>query len=367
MHSPWIVAVVTLVALLVVPIAAFMIYVYLKYSGIVARIFEEKPLFLPLRVARAEDAEDVRFTTRDGLTLVGSYLKTRATRRAGVLVFCHEFLSDRWSVQPYLDHLRDHGFDLFTFDFRNHGESPHDPAYTPLQWVTAHEVADLQAAVACLRSRPDADPAGFGLFGVSRGGGTALCVAAKDPGAWGVVTDGAFPTRGTMMSYIDRWAKIYVSVPWVWKLMPRAAFEYLGWVGRVRTQRRLGCRYVSVERAAARLSPRPWLAIHGQKDAYIGVAIAEGLFRRAGEPKEFWAVAKAKHNRCRQQDPATYDGRILDFFGRYAPRRVESARPAAAAPAASPAPESPAALAIVDPVAFGPLAAQHDPGIPLPV
>ena len=80
--------------------------------------------------------------------------------RAGVVVFCHEFLGDRWSFQPYTDGLRDLGFDLFTFDFRNHGTSATEPGYEPLQWVSDREVRDLRAALAYLRSRPDRDPAG---------------------------------------------------------------------------------------------------------------------------------------------------------------------------------------------------------------
>ena len=39
-----------------------------------------------------------------------------------MIVYCHEYSSDRWSFHPYVDHLRDLGFDLFTFDFRNHGD-----------------------------------------------------------------------------------------------------------------------------------------------------------------------------------------------------------------------------------------------------
>ena len=89
-------------------------------------------------------------------------------------MYCHEYLSDRWSYRPYVDHLRDLGFDIFTFDFRNHGAEPVRPGYAPLQWATDHEVRDLRAALAYLRTRPDRDPAGFGLFGVSRGGTTAL-------------------------------------------------------------------------------------------------------------------------------------------------------------------------------------------------
>ena len=143
-------------------LVGFLAYVLLRYMPIVGRIFEEKPMFLPLRVEPAEGGEDVRFRTRDGLFLAGTYLKSRKSTRAGVLVFCHEYLSDRWSSLPYVDHLRDLGFDLFSFDFRNHGRSPSDPDYQPMQWVTEHEVYDLQAALAYLRARPDADPAGVG-------------------------------------------------------------------------------------------------------------------------------------------------------------------------------------------------------------
>ena len=323
MPSLPIVVVMTSAVLILLAIAAPMLYIVIRYSPIVARIFEEKPLFLPLRVARVDDGEDFRFPTTGGLTLAGTYLKARTSSRSGVLVFCHEYLSNRWSVLPYLDHLRDHGFDLLTFDYRNHGESDHDPKYSPLQWVTNHELADLKAAIDYLKARPDADPAGYGLFGVSRGGGTAICGASSDRGAWGVITDGAFPTRGTMVAYIHRWAEIYIQMPWVWKIMPNLAFEYLGWTGRVRTQFRLGCRYSNIEQAVKRLAPRPWLAIHGQKDAYIGIGIAEKLFQLGGEPKELWVVPQAKHNRCREKDPVGYADRVLAFFDRYAPRRVQ--------------------------------------------
>jgi uncharacterized protein len=318
--SPAAQIVLTSTLLSVAAIVAFLAYAVVRYTPIIGRIFEEKPMFLPLRVPRSEEGDDVRFRTQDGLDLVGTYLKARTSQRTGVMVFCHEYLSDRWSALPYADHLRDQGFDLFSFDFRNHGESAVDSAYKPLQWVTDHELTDLQAALAYLRSRPDADLAGVGLFGVSRGGGTALCVGGRDPRVWGVITDGAFPTRGTMLAYILRWAEIYVGSRFLWKAVPVAVFDFLGWVSRLRTQARLGCRYANVERGVARLAPRPWLAIHGQKDAYIGVDIARGLFRRGGEPKELWIVEAAKHNRCREKEPVAYAARITSFVLRFAPR-----------------------------------------------
>jgi uncharacterized protein len=318
--SPAVLIVLTTTLLALTTLVGCLSFVVWKYTPIIGRIFEEKPLFLPLRVTPVEGGDDVRFRTADGLELVGTYLNARTQRRSGVIVFCHEYLSNRWSALLYADHLRDQGFDLFSFDFRNHGESQVDPAYSPLQWVTDHELADLEAALAYLRTRPDADPAGAGLFGVSRGGGTALCVAGRNPGVWGVITDGAFPTRGTMLPYILRWAEVYVGSGYLWRSAPVALFEFLGWVALLRTQTKLGLRYANVERGVAQLSPRPWLSIHGGRDTYIGVGIAQRLFERAGEPKELWVVEGAKHNRCREKDPAHYSERITSFMQSHAPR-----------------------------------------------
>jgi pimeloyl-ACP methyl ester carboxylesterase len=319
--SPFVVAFLSLLAASLAILIVFLSYVAVRYTPIIGRIFEEKPLFLPLRLQPPAEREDVRFVTADGLELEGTYLVARTGPRVGVIVFCHEYLSDRWSYQPYADGLRDLGFDVFTFDFRNHGSSASEPTYRPLQWLTDHEVRDLNAALGYLRSRPDRDPAGVGLFGVSRGGSAALTVAAQALDVWGVITDGAFPTHGTMFAYILRWAEIYVGAEVHWKSMPVWIWHFLGHVGRLRSERRLNCRFPHVEGAVAELAPRPWLMIHGARDAYIGPAIAERLFDRARDPKQKWIVPGAKHNRCREVQPADYAARLAAFLEQYAPRR----------------------------------------------
>lgn len=298
----------------------FAAYILIRYTPYVSRIFEEKPVFYPLRVEPILEGEEVSFPTSDGLELVGTYLPNRSTERLGLVVFCHEFLGNRWSALAYADSLRDVGFDLFTFDFRNHGNSDSEEGYEPFQWVCGREVRDLQAALAYLRTRPDRDPAGVALFGVSRGGGSAICVAADAPDVWAVATDGAFPTRGTMLAYILRWAEIYVGRWFVWRYMPIAVFALIGWVGRLRSQWRLRRVFPDIERAASRLSPRPLFMIHGERDAYIGPAIAEGLFNSARSPKRFWLVPGAKHNRCREICPDEYRFRVSSFFRQVAPR-----------------------------------------------
>ncbi len=158
------------------------------------------------------------------------------------------------------------------------------------------------------------------LFGVSRGGGVSLCLAAEDPTVWAVATDGAFPTHETMLSYVLRWAEIYVGNMKFWGRLPRCLFAFAAWAGRIRAQRNLHRRFPMVERAAARLGPRPWLAIHGARDAYIGPEIARDLVSRA-PAAELWLVPDAKHNRCRDVAPELYRERLSRFFMRNAPRR----------------------------------------------
>jgi pimeloyl-ACP methyl ester carboxylesterase len=304
---------------------AWVAYLTIRYSPIIGQKFEEPPLFLPLRVVPLERGESVEFRAEDGRRLSGSYLRARTEERAGVLLYCHEFLSDRWSFRPYLDSLRDLGFDIFTFDFRNHGESESERGYTPMHWASDREIRDLRAALSYLRTRPDRDPAGFGLFGVSRGGTTALLVMSDERDIWGVITDGAFPTTGTMVAYIIRWAELYLRSRILRALVPLWLYRVLACSGRRQSERRLNCQFPDVERAVGRLAPRPWLMIHGERDTYISPVIAEQLFRCASGSKELWLVPDAKHNRCREREPEAYAARVLDFVDRFAPRRPVTA------------------------------------------
>ena len=157
-------------------------------------------------------------------------------------------------------------------------------------------------------------------------------VAAGERDVWGVATDGAFPTSGTMTAYINRWAGIYVQSRFLLSLLPQWVYRFLAGISRMRSQRRLNCRFPDIEQAVRRLSPRPWLLIHGQRDNYIGPEIAQSFFDCAREPKEMWLVPEAKHNRCRECQPEAYAARIGDFLGRFSPRRPLETSPAPTKP-----------------------------------
>ena len=181
----WIGLLVTMLpgCVVVVGLTGMFFYLIYKYGGFFERIFQEKPLFIVPRGQPVEGAEDVSLghTQRSASLWAAIFLPRVNGRRRGVILFGLEFGSNRWSCLSYCDYLLANGYDIFTFESRSQGDSEAEPGYEPLQWVTDFEVEDTRAALAYLKSRPDADPKGLGFFGISKGAGAGLLAAVRDP------------------------------------------------------------------------------------------------------------------------------------------------------------------------------------------
>jgi len=293
--------------------AALYLYVRWKYMGYLVRIFQEKPLFVVPHGEKPENGEDVELKADDGLTLRGCYLKTTAPERKGVILFGLEFGSNRWACRPYCEKLIAAGYDVFAFEPRNQGESDRDPNYEPLQWVTDRDVADTRAAIKYLLTRPDADPKGIGLFGISKGGGMGLVAASGERAVRCAVTDGVYGTHTTMVPYLKRWIQIYSDRKMIQRVLPTWFYGMIGMIGAKKVARNRGVTYPSVEKAAGKFR-RPVLMIHGEGDTYIKPEMARVLFDRARGPKELWVVPKAKHNQALAVAGDEYHTRLVAFF-----------------------------------------------------
>ncbi len=296
-------------------LAALLAYAIARYTNYVCRIFQEKPLFIIPRGKPVAGAEDVRFMTSRGLMLRGCYLKTPGRRR-GVVLFGLEYGSNCWACAPYCGRLLEAGYDVFAYEPRSQGESDKDPGYDPLQWVTDRDLADMRAALNYLHRRPDADPKGVGLFGISKGGSVGLLAAAADRKVRCVVTDGAYATRTTVVPYMRRWIPIYSRARLMQRFLPSWFYWVVAVVGIRRVGRSRGVRYLSLEGALGRLK-RPVLMIHGGGDTYIKPQMAESLFGRLPGPKELWIVPKAKHNQALPTAEDEYHRRVIEFFDKY--------------------------------------------------
>ena len=289
--------------------------VLVKYLPIVDRIFQETPPFGAPRGTPDEGGQPIDFPACDGRILRGAYFPTPGPRR-GVILFGLEFGSDRWSARHYVQHLIEAGYDVFSFAPRSHSESDPLPGYQPLHWVTQYEVDDTRAAIAYLRSRPDADPLGIGFFGISKGAGAGLIAAADEPYVRCFVTDGLFGAETTTLPYMRKFFRVY-NTTFPLEMIPDAYLRYIFRLAMRGIERKRLCRFASVEEALPRLAPRAVLMIHGEKDSYIRPEMARALYARLSGPRELWVVPAARHNQALQIAEDEYRRRVLEFFDRY--------------------------------------------------
>jgi uncharacterized protein len=300
----------------------FVVLLMARYVRICLTIFVDTPP--PLAMGPLDfqplHGEIVRFRSFDGTSLRGMHLNTpnRAALR-GSIVFCHEFGSDMYSCARYARPLVEAGFDVFTFDYRGHGQSSSGGKYRPLQWPSDKELEDTLGACAYLQSVLSAegrDPR-IGVFGISRGAGAALLTAATDPNIAAVVCDGAFSTDTTIVSLMKRWAYIFSRLKLVYENTTDGFWRFLLWLMMRFAQPKLGCKFPSVRRALREMQSRPVFFIHGQRDSYIREDLTHQLYAAAPDPKYLWIVEGAKHNQAVIVQPRQYAARTIAFFRRY--------------------------------------------------
>lgn len=310
------------IALTCMSLVIFVILLLTKYVRICLNIFCDTPP--PLSMAPLDfvplKGEEVRFRSFDGASLRGMHLQAaKAVGYKGTVVFCHEYGADMYSCARYVRPLLDAGFDIFTFDFRGHGESSKSGSYKPLQWPSDKELEDVLGACAYVESTlaGEGRPTQIGLFGISRGAGAGLLAATSDPNIKAIACDGAFSTETTLVALMKRWASIFARVKLVYENHPEAFWHLLLWLMMRFAQPKLGCKYPSVRNALGDMQPRPILFIHGQRDSYIREEQSRLLHSIAPSPKYLWIVESAKHNQAVIVQPRQYAARTIAFFRKY--------------------------------------------------
>ncbi|MEW6250460.1 MAG: alpha/beta fold hydrolase [Planctomycetota bacterium] len=280
--------------------------------------------------------EPVSFPAYDGVPLQGMLIRANpAAGRRGLIVFAHEYCADMHSCARYCRPLHEAGYDILTFDFRGHGQSECGADYVPRQWVTDLEVHDMRGAAAFAERwlEEQGYPVEFGVFGISRGAGAAILVAAEDPRARVIVCDGAFSTDTTIEYLLRRWAYIFAKVRFMYENHPPVFWRFLRWSILHFASREFNCRFPSVRKAIRRMTPRPLLFIHGEKDSYLPVEQSRRLYALAPQPKSLWIAPEAKHNQAVAHHPDLYAELTTSFFDEYL-ARVPASRPAAVRPSA---------------------------------
>jgi fermentation-respiration switch protein FrsA (DUF1100 family) len=239
--------------------------------------------------------EDVRFKTRDSLTLAGWFIP--GTNGATVILVHGKDSTRHWML-PHADYLHKSGFSVLLYDSRSRGESDGD-AVT----FGAKEPWDIEGAVKYLKERNDVDPKHIGVQGSSLGAVSAILAAAETPEIKGVVAQIPFNSFNGVLCIAFR------------KILNLPCFPFAP-VTKLICEYRLGVDYDDVDpsKVIGTISPRPVFLIDELEDELFPPCSVEVLYEAAREPKTLWQIPGAQHGKGFETAPEEYKRRVLDFW-----------------------------------------------------
>lgn len=215
-----------------------------------------------------------------------------------VVIIFHGYGRDHTRAWRYAQFLRAAGYGVLAPDFRS-SRSRHRLPTT----LGRHELADAEATLAWVESRPETRGARVALLGESLGASVALVLAARHPEIVAVVADCPFASaKRALEDAIERWFHL-----------PHAFAVPACRVGEMLT----GCDpcALNVVAAAESLRSRPLFLIHAARDDRFSTEQARDLWRAAGAKDELWLVDTG-HTEAWQSHREEYERRVIAFLDR---------------------------------------------------
>jgi dipeptidyl aminopeptidase/acylaminoacyl peptidase len=221
----------------------------------------------------------------DGLELVGELHIPSRDKGHPALCICHGIPAvppdptDR-GYTLLAQRFSHAGFVTLIFNFRGTGRS--EGNLDILGWSR-----DLQAALDFLYDLAEVDTSHFCLLGFSGGAAVSVYTAAHEPRVSLLATCAcpadfrSLSQRETPLDSIQRFRQIGAIRD---KDFPPSAEEW-----------ERGFETISPINWVDKISPRPFLLIHGDADELIPLEHAQKLYRKAKEPKELKIIPGAKH------------------------------------------------------------------------
>jgi fermentation-respiration switch protein FrsA (DUF1100 family) len=221
-------------------------------------------------------AEDVTFTTDDGMTLHGWFVPAASTPARFTVIVFNGNAGHRGMRAPLAAALARHGVATLLFDYRGYGDNAGSPSEDGL-------AQDARAARAYVTARADVDTSRVVFFGESLGAAVALRLATETPPF-------ALVLRSPFTSLTDIGRHHYPFLPVRWLLRDR---------------------YPSLERVGSVSCPT--LVIAGERDTIIPIEQSRRLYAAIAAEKRLVVIAGADHN-----DEALFHGpellqAVLDF------------------------------------------------------
>ena len=245
--------------------------------------------------------EDAGVVTADGLSLVGWYVPS--TNGAAILAV-HGYKADRGELLNDAQMLARHGYGVLLASIR-----AHDLSDGTLITFGQHEMKDLAAWFAWLRTRPDVDPRRIGLLGNSMGGTLGIRFASEQPEVAALVAHSAF---SSLTDTIETSVRFFTGLP-PFPFVPLITFF---------AEREAGFSVdeVDAKRWIPKIAPRPVFILQGGADVVISKSSGDRLYQAAGEPKELWFEPRVGHASFDGALPGEYERRVTAFFDKHLAR-----------------------------------------------
>jgi pimeloyl-ACP methyl ester carboxylesterase len=225
----------------------------------------------------AANPEAFEIPCKDGLSIRGEVYPAEPS--IGTVVLCHGFKGfAHWGFFPYLaQKLAESELTAITFDFSGSGIGPDRESFTELGNFAGNtllrEQEDLENLIDYARRRKLIEGK-FGMFGHSRGGGTAILFTA------GTESNVSSLVTWSSISYPNRWSSEDV-LTWRRQGYADVTNSRTGQIMRLDTDllddvELHGKTKLDIEAAAKKIKV-PWLIVHGTADETVPSSEAERL------------------------------------------------------------------------------------------
>ncbi|WP_298266577.1 alpha/beta hydrolase [Geobacter sp.] len=244
-------------------------------SAVCAALFAERFIFQPPAPSYRTLPGAVRLVAGDGVPLSAVYLPNPSARFT--ILYSHGNGEDLGNALPFLQELREHGYAVFSYDYRGYGTSGGRP-------TEAGTYSDIEAAYAYLRGTLGIPSDRIVIHGYSVGCGPSIDLAVRRP-VGGLIVESGFTSAFRAVTRIP--------------LLPFDRYPNIGKMGRLTA---------------------PLLVIHGTLDRIIPLSHGRRLYDSAPGPKRFVPIAGGGHWDLRAVAGERYWEALRDFTALLAER-----------------------------------------------
>ena len=214
--------------------------------------------------------EEIIFNTEDGLKLYSWFIHSYKKEAKANILQLHgngqnmtaHFLSLVW--------LANHGYNLYTYDYRGYWKSEGEPNPEDIHNDTVSYINRVNSE--CIKRKEK-----LILYGQSLGGAILMRVIPELKNKENitlVVVDGSFPSYQKVAKQVAERNLIF-------------PFKYLANI--------IISDSYSPENYIEKISPLPMIIIHGEDDDVVPFENGKEIFRLAKDPKQFWAIRGGGH------------------------------------------------------------------------